>query len=262
MLLRLLRPGRRLAAGRRPDALHGSGRGARRARSRPTTSSTSSGSASRSSSSSCSRPALAAVALPQLLANALSDFRVDDRPALPQRRRGHPVPHRGDGLRDRAAVRLAPTALAAAAVLVCCRSRCCRRRALAAARRRDAARRSRRRPRPARRGALAMRSHSSRPTRRSRASNTAGAHLSARRYVYTRPAPRTRRVGRRRPRRSVGRAPRLADPHAIIPSVRRGVRGRLERGPELAKVFERDGVRRASPRRPELRLRPARERRS
>ena len=48
-------------------------------------------------------PALAAVALPQLLANALSDFRSMTDPRYHSRCRGDPVSHRRDGLRDREA---------------------------------------------------------------------------------------------------------------------------------------------------------------
>ena len=130
------------------------------------------------------------------LANALSDFRSMTDPRVPQRRGGDPVPDRRDRLRDRdesrAAARCSPRrpcsscsatlALFVGAV--------------------DARRRARRRS--VGRASLSDRTDRSARATPSRsfpsgapvtASNTAGAHLSARRYIYSVPRARPARSG-------------------------------------------------------------------
>ena len=175
---------------------------------------------------------------------------LDDGPPLPQRRRGDPVPDRRDGLRDRARSARRARALAAAAVLVMLgarsRSSSARGRALVGA---DAARRAAtvvRRPR-ARRWRERSRSfpamHAVTCVQHRRCASLRAA------LRLLRPGRRPRRVGRRRPGRSVGRERRLADPHrSPARSFERSSR-RLERDPAWRKVFERDGVRRVPPRR-------------
>ena len=104
---------------------------------------------------------------------------LDDGPALPQRGRRHPVPDRGDGVRDRADRRAAARPLAAAAVLVCSATLAIFVGTVAARRRRGSARwarvrladarrsaRGRGRARPGRRardGVELRRRHTSRP---------------------------------------------------------------------------------------------------
>ena len=72
-------------------------------------------------------------------------------------------------------------------------------------------------------------------------SNSVGAHLSARRYVYSVPVLRARGVGRHRPRGPVGRERGVADTHEASRG-RRGFVARLERDDSWQRVFERDGV--------------------
>ena len=106
-------------AGVAEDALHRSGRCARRARSKATTSRISSGSGFRSSFLFVLSPGLAAVALPQLARERALGLPLDDRPSVSQRRGGDPVSHRRDGVRDRADTARHDTGLPPAAVLVC-----------------------------------------------------------------------------------------------------------------------------------------------
>ena len=167
---------------------------------------------------------------------------LDDRPAVPQRRGGHPVPHCSDGVRDRAHRRATATGSQPRP------SSCARRRS-----------RSFVAPWPRAVGAVplggsrtahcsevarcsTMLSRSCPPTRASRVSNLAGAHLSASRYVYSVPLLEHARTGSS----SIARDPwivraGLADPHPS-PEGRQGLVARLERDPGWVKVFEREGV--------------------
>ena len=158
-------------------------------------------------------PALAAVALPQLLANGLSDFRSMTDPRYHCVGCGDPVPRsppRSSGSRGFRRRRRAARGRRRSRVL----SRDDRRaRPLGAARRRDAARRPRGRRRRDRAAALAEAVALVPAGAPVTASNTVGSHLSARRYIYSVPLLRRADVGR------VDRAdpwvvtPRLADPH-------------------------------------------------
>ena len=156
-------------------------------------------------------PGLAAVALPQLLANGLSDFRSMTRPAVPQRRGDHPVSRsrrRFSGSRSSRAPR---RGLAAAAVLVCSGTL-----AFAVA------------PWPRAVGAVPLGGRETPSASRVRRSDGCGRTGSrgrrGERIQHCRRAslgsavrllrsdPRPRGVGRDRPPRPVGRAARLADP--------------------------------------------------
>ena len=201
---------------------------------------TSSGSGCRCSFCSCSRRGLRAVALPQLLANGLSDFRSMTDPRYHSVAAVDSLPDRRDGLRRRARRRHgAALAAAGRARLLgrCSRSSSAR----GPRRRRDAARWARERPAPHVAGAA-----------RGRRARTRTTPRSSRR---TRPARTSRRAGTSTPSRSSDEPTwavvDLDDPWVVSPDSphphaasrgRAGVRARLERDPAWRKVFERDGV--------------------
>ena len=237
-LLRLLRPRRRLAAGRPPDAVLGSRRGARRALRGPRRR------LPRLARAPAALPVRAlagarAVALPQLLANGLSDFRSMTDP------RYHSVAAVIPFLIAATVFGVARVSTGTAAA--CCRrcagllGRCSRwRRPVepgSSARRRSADARAFRR-RESRRSLRPSRSFPD--DARSRVEHGRRASLGTAIRLLG-PAPRPCDLGRRRSRRPVGREPGLADPHHDPERVRAFV-ARLESDPAWRTVFEREGV--------------------
>ena len=120
---------------------------------------------------------------------------LDDRPAVPQRRRDRPVPHRGDRVRHRQDRRAARRPLAAGGVLVCSTSIALVARAVGTTRRRDAARRRASVTPAIGRQRSRMPSRSCPTMQRCTTSNTSGAHLSARQIHLLGARPRAGRRG-------------------------------------------------------------------
>ena len=232
-LLRLLRRRRRFAGGCRPEALHGSRRRCSARSSRRTTSPTSSGSALPLLFLFLLSPGLAAVALPQLLANGLSDFRSMTDPRYHSVAAVIPFLIAATVL-GIAADRAPRRPLAAAAVLVCS--------ATLAVFVGPWARAVGGTPLGGRRLSLTPSAVAALnaaialvPTEAPvTASNSAGAHLSARRYVYSVPV-----LGRAEwvvidRERSVGGPSGLADPDEASRRSCGALVARLERDAALA----------------------------